>query len=59
MAGVMEIARRMQAAEVWNDADCAAICNAAGLGVEYARADGESFESVIFHAADILGVSVM
>ena len=59
MARIMEIARRMQAAEVWEGADCAAICNAAGLGVEYARADGETFERVIFHAADILGVSVL
>ena len=40
------------------EAEIRAICEAADMIEEYEAADGESFEGVIYKAAEILGVEI-
>ena len=54
---------KMLAAEIneygyWDEATCKELCKRAGLEVEWEDADGDTFEEVIYHAAEILGVSI-
>lgn len=54
----MEIAARIRTADTWSDEDLTALCELAGLAEEYAAADGETFESVVYSAAEILSVEL-
>lgn len=42
----------------WNEEGCRELCEAAGLEKEWEEADGETFESVIYAAAEKLGVEI-
>lgn len=42
----------------WNYEECQRMCEDAGLSEEWAAADGETFERVIYKAAEILGVKI-
>jgi hypothetical protein len=53
-----QIAERIRTADEWNADDCAELCELAGLDEEWEEADGETFESVVYRAAEILGVEI-
>lgn len=58
---IKEIAAKIKAADNWMDVadEVEAICDAAGLLEELKEADDRTFESVIFKAADTLGVELV
>ena len=58
---IKEIAAKIKAADNWMDVadEVEAICDAAGLLEELKKADDSTFESVIFKAADALGVELV
>ena len=58
---IKEIAAKIKAADNWMDVadEVEAICDAAGLLDELKEADDSTFESVIFKAADTLGVELI
>ena len=60
MKNIHEIAETIKNAQTWADveAEIKALCEAADMLEEYEAADGESFESVIYKAAEILGVEI-
>ena len=53
-----QIAERIRTADEWSIDDCAGLCELAGLDEEWEEADGETFESVVYRAAEILGVEI-
>ena len=53
-----QIAELIKNSDEWNPDDCAELCRLAGLEKEWEEADGETFESVVYRAADILGVEI-
>ena len=58
---IKEIAAKIKAADNWMDVadEVEAICDAAGMLEELKEADDSTFESVIFKAADTLGVELI
>ena len=58
---IKEIAAKIKAADNWMDVadEVEAICDAAGMLDELKEADDRTFESVIFKAADTLGVELI
>ena len=56
---VEAIAERIRKSDTWDADDCEALCNLAGLDEEWAAADGDDFEEVVYKAAKILGVEVI
>lgn len=48
----------MADATEWNEADILELVKRAGLEDEYEAADGDTFESVIYKAAEVLGVEI-
>ena len=55
-----ELAAKIHAAKTWVEVEdeLMALCEAAGMADEYKAADGDSFEAVIYKAAERLGVEV-
>ena len=55
-----ELAAKIHAAKTWAEVEdeLMALCEAAGMADEYKAADGDSFEAVIYKAAERLGVEV-
>ena len=53
-----EIAERIRNSEAWNEEDCKELCELAGLSKEWEEADGETFEAIIYKAAEILEVEI-
>lgn len=53
-----EIAEAIRNADEWNPDDCRELCTLAGLEEEWAAADGETFEAVLYKAAEILEVEI-
>lgn len=53
-----ELAKRIYEADQWIDEDIEELVERAGLKDEYEAADGETFESVIYKAAEVLGVEI-
>lgn len=56
---VIELAARIRESDTWSEELLAELCEAAGMSEEWERADGESFESVAFKAAEALGVEIV
>lgn len=54
-----DVAERIRTADEWDMDDCRELCTLAGLEDEWAKADGETFEQVIYKAAEILNVEVL
>lgn len=59
MKTVEEIAREMRNSNAWNDVLNRELCEAAGMLPEYEAADGDTFEAVVFAAAEKLGVEII
>ena len=57
---IHELAAKIRAAKTWVEVEgeLKALCDAAGMAGEYKAADGDSFEAVIYKAAERLGVDV-
>lgn len=57
---LQELAAKIRAAKSWVEVEgeLRALCDAAGMAEEYKAADGDNFESVIYKAAERLGVEV-
>lgn len=53
-----ELAAKIAAADTWNENDCKKLCELAGMLDEWNEADGETFESVVYDAAEKLGVEI-
>ena len=54
----LELAEKIRNSGEWDPEHCKELCELAELEDEWEQADGESFEEVIFKAAEILGVEV-
>lgn len=59
MRNVEEIAKEIRENQEWDLDLCKEFAEAAGLKKEWDEADGDTFESVIFKAAKILGVEIL
>ena len=55
---VQEIAKELRGQDVWSMELLEQLCEEAGMLEEYEAADGETFESVVYKAADILKVEI-
>ena len=53
-----EIADEIRNAQEWNEELCEELCELADMSEEWKAADGESFESVVYAAAEKLGVEI-
>lgn len=49
---------RIAKSDTWNPEDLKKLCEYAGLSREWEDSDGETFESVVWQAADKLGVDI-
>ncbi len=54
-----EIAEAIRNADEWDSDDCRELCELAGIEDEWDAAGGETFEQVVYKAAEILGVEVL
>lgn len=54
----VEIAARIRQSSTWDGDTCRELCDLAGLADEWDAADGETFEAVVYKAANILGVEI-
>ena len=55
---IKEIARELRGQDVWSMELLEVICEEAGLTEEFENAGSETFESVVYKAADILNVEI-
>ena len=57
---MQEIAEKIRKATSWSDVipEVIRLCDAAGMLEDFKAADGETFETVIYKAAEKLGVEV-
>lgn len=53
------LAEEIRNADIWNEDDCKKLCEYAGLEEEWDKADGDTFESILYEAAEILGVEII
>lgn len=56
---IQVIAERIRSKDYWDMGSCIEFCKLAGLEEEFNNADGETFESVLFEAAERLGVEII
>ena len=54
-----KIAEALRSADTWDMGLARELCEMAGMAEAFEAADGEAFESVIYAAADKLGVEVI
>lgn len=52
------LAAKINECDYWDETTCKELCKRAGLETDWEEADGDTFEEVIYHAAEILGVSI-
>ena len=55
---IQEIAKELRGQDVWSMELLGVLCEEAGLTQEFENADGDTFESVVYKAADILNVEI-
>ena len=58
MTRANEIAEILNNSGEWDYNLCEELCNLANLSDEWSAADGETFENVVYKAAEILGVEI-
>ena len=59
MTRAMEIAKEIKGMDTWDEGLCAELCELAGMSEEWDSADGETFEAIVFAAAEKLGVEII
>ncbi len=55
----MKIAEIIRNADTWDMDACRELCDLAGMAAEWEAADGETFEQIVFAAAEKLGVEII
>ena len=55
---VQEIAKELRGQDVWSMELLELLCDEADLTEEFENADSETFESVVYKAADVLNVEI-
>lgn len=58
MRSAYEIAADIRNAAEWDNDLCAELCEAADMTAERETADGDTFEAVVYAAAEKLGVEI-
>ena len=58
MTRAQEIAKSLDESGVWIPELCRELCELADMSAEWEAADGETFESVVYDAAEKLGVHI-
>lgn len=56
---IHDLAEKIRNSSEWDLEDLRALCDAAGMLDDFEAADGETFESVVYAAADALHVEVI
>lgn len=59
MNRAFEVAEELRNSGEWIPELCEELCELAGMADEYRGADGETFEAVLFKAAEVLGVEIL
>ena len=54
----LAVAYRISMSDEWNPEDCRRLCELAEIEDEWDAADGETFEQVVYKAAELLNVKV-
>ena len=54
----LAVAYRISMSDEWNPEDCRRLCELAEIEDEWDAADGETFEQVVYKAAEILNVRI-
>lgn len=54
-----EIAEALRSADTWDMDLARELCELADMSAEFDAADGDSFESIVFAAAETLGVEII
>lgn len=57
-AAAEEIASRIRSSDVWDAEELRKLCDLAGMLEEYDAADGDTFEAIVYEAAERLGVDI-
>lgn len=52
------LAKEISEYDYWDEIACKELCKRAGLENDWKDADADTFEEVIYHAAEILGVHI-
>lgn len=58
MRNAYEIAADIRNAAEWDNDLCAELCEVADMTAEWETADGDTFEAVVYAAAEKLGVEI-
>ena len=58
MRNAYEIAADIRNAAEWDNDLCAELCEAVDMTAEWETADGDTFEAVVYAAAEKLGVEI-
>ena len=53
-----QLAEAIRTCDEWDPETLRELCERAGLSLEWSKADGDTFESVAYRAAEILGVII-
>lgn len=53
------LAEKIRTSDEWSPEDLEALCEAANMGDEWKAADGDTVESVVYTAAEKLGVEIL
>lgn len=59
MRDAKQIAAEIRKSEMWDGSLLAELCKVAGMTAEWDAADGDTFESVAFIAAEKLGIEIL
>lgn len=54
-----ELAESMRSKDYWDDTECRKLCDLAGMTAEWDAVEDGAFESLIFAAAEKLGVEIL
>lgn len=53
-----QLAEAIRTCDEWDSETLRELCGRAGLSLEWSKADGDSFESVVYRAAEILEIEI-
>lgn len=59
MAKAIQISEKLRNMATWDAQLCAELCELAGMSEEWKDADGDTFEQVLYSAAEKLGVEII
>ena len=59
MTKAVEVAEKIRSMDTWDAQLCAELCELAGMSEEWKDANGDTFERVLYSAAEKLGVEII